>query len=64
VRSAGVKHQVVTRAQLEDALDALGSEAASRVCMVSGSPGFIKTVRRVLRTHGVRALQTDSFIGY
>jgi len=77
VRSAGADHPFdevlteakvslvrVTRDQVEVALDRLSDKLRVGVCMVSGSPGFIKTVSKLLRKRGVRSFRTDSFIGY
>jgi glycine betaine catabolism B len=64
IKSSGVLHKVVSRDQIDSTLDALDPEPRSRVCMVSGSPGFVKTLRAELRKRGVPRIHTDSFVGY
>jgi len=61
---AGVAHVRVTRDQMEMALSGLSEKIRAGVCMVSGSPGFITTVSKLLRKQGVRSFRTDSFVGY
>jgi ferredoxin-NADP reductase len=64
ITRSGVSHHVLGRDELEDFLVARKAEFAHRHVMVSGSPGFIQTTRKILRGLGIRRIHTDSFTGY
>ena len=62
--ASGARVLVASSKDVGAILDAQVSDLSTRWCAVSGSPGFVRNMKRLLASKGVKKVATDSFLGY